>query len=65
MDGVTARESRIEQERRAWVERQERFKDLGEEYERRLAAAPSAEVRRHLQQGFSEKAEGASAGRRT
>jgi len=49
MDGVTARESRIEQERRAWAERQERFKDLGEEYQRRLAAAASPEERRQLQ----------------
>jgi hypothetical protein len=55
MDGPTTRESRIEQEQRAWVERQERFKDLGEEYERRLAAAASPEERRHLQQWFSEK----------
>lgn len=55
MDGVTARESRIEQERRDWVERQERFKDLGEEYERRLAASASPEERRQLQQWFSEQ----------
>ena len=48
-------ESPTAQERRAWVERQERFKDLQEEYERRSAAASSPEERRQLAQAFSEQ----------
>jgi len=55
MEDVAAGESPIEKERRAWIERQERFKDLNEEYERRLAAAASPEERRQLQRWFSEE----------
>jgi hypothetical protein len=50
---VNIEESRTARERRAWVERQERFKDLQEEYERRSAAASSPEEKRQLAQVFS------------
>ncbi len=45
-------ESRIEQERRSWTERQQRFKDLEEEFQRNLAATTDAEERRALKQKF-------------
>ncbi len=48
-----ARESRKELERRGWVERQERFKDAEEAYQRDLAAAPP-ESRRAITQAFSD-----------
>lgn len=51
---MTRPESRIEQERRARVERQERFKDLQEDYERRLPSCPPDE-RRQLKQWFSDE----------
>jgi hypothetical protein len=53
--GCQIRESQTARERRAWVERQERFKDLQEEYERRSAAASTPEERRQLAQAFSEQ----------
>ena len=49
---MASTESRIEEERRAWVERQQRFKDLEEEHQRRLAAATTPEERRALSQDF-------------
>lgn len=52
---VNIEESQIARERRAWFERQEQFKDLQEEYERRSAAASSPEERRQLAQAFSEQ----------
>jgi hypothetical protein len=52
---VSIEESPAARERRAWVERQERFKDLQKEYELRSAAAPSPEERRQLAQVFSEQ----------
>lgn len=51
---AAARESPKELQRRAWVERQERFKDANEEYERDLVAA-RPEDRRALTQAFSDK----------
>jgi hypothetical protein len=55
MPTVSIGGSQSARERRAWVERQERFKDLQEEYERRSAAAASPEERRALAQRFSEQ----------
>jgi hypothetical protein len=55
MPFVNIEESQNARERRAWVDRQERFKDLQEEYERRSAAASSPEERRQLAQVFSQQ----------
>jgi len=52
---VNIQESQTARARRVWVERQERFKDLQEDYERRSAAASSPEERRQLAQVFSEQ----------
>jgi hypothetical protein len=52
---MNVRESQTARERRTWVERQERFKDLQEDYDRRSAAASSPEERRQLAQVFSEQ----------
>jgi hypothetical protein len=47
------KESRVEAERRAWVERHERFKDLQERYERQLPTVSDAEQRRKLAAEFA------------
>ena len=46
-------ESKIERERRSWVERQEKFRDAQEEYERQLAQAQTEIERRRLMDNFS------------
>ena len=46
-------ESAAEQARRAWVERQERFRDRGEEYDRSMTAAENQAARDRLMQDFS------------
>jgi hypothetical protein len=48
-------ESRIEKERRFWTERQQRFKDLEEEFQRNLAAAADPEEQRALKHEFGAK----------
>jgi hypothetical protein len=45
--------SKREQERRAWVARQEQFKDASEAYERDLAAARTVAEREAVQQSFA------------
>jgi hypothetical protein len=47
--------ARREQKRRSWIERQERWKDVEEEYERQSAAAASDEERQRLMEVFSER----------
>jgi hypothetical protein len=47
------RESKIEVERRDWVERHERFKDLQEQYERQRAASTDPDERRRLAEEFA------------
>jgi hypothetical protein len=47
------KESKIEVERRDWVERHERFKDLQEEYERQRAASTDPDERRRLAEEFA------------
>ena len=47
------KESKIEVERRDWVERHERFKDLQEQYERQRAATTDPDVRRRLAEEFA------------
>jgi hypothetical protein len=45
-------ESKVEMERRHWVERHEHFKDLQEQYERQRAATSDADERRRLAEEF-------------
>jgi hypothetical protein len=52
---MTNQESRVEQERRVWVERQERFKDVQETYEQDQAAATTREERKQLMQVFAKQ----------
>src|SRR5215216_5091579 len=47
------KESKTEMERRHWVERHERFKDLQEQYERQRAATSDADERRRLAEEFA------------
>ena len=49
------RESRVEAERREWVERHERFKDLEERYERQRAQSTDPAERRKLAEEFAAK----------
>jgi hypothetical protein len=67
--GVPRGESPKEQERRAWTERQQTFKDREEDFVRAKAAAATNEERRALSQDFAEyrrrhREEDVAAGRR-
>ena len=52
---MASRESPFEQERRSWVEREQRFKDLEEDFQRRIAAAETPEDIRELKHAFGEE----------
>jgi hypothetical protein len=52
---MASRESSVEQERRSWVEREQRFKDLEEDFQRRIAAAATPEDVRELKHEFGEE----------
>jgi hypothetical protein len=45
--------SKIEVERRAWVERQEEFKDMQEDYDRQVAAVTNPDKRREITMQFA------------
>ena len=55
MNPVASRESPVEQERRSWVEREQRFKDREEEFQRRIGAAATPEEVRELKLAFGEE----------
>lgn len=55
MNPMASRESPVEQERRSWVEREQRFKDLEEDFQRRIDAAATPEDVRELKHAFGEE----------
>jgi hypothetical protein len=55
MNPMASRESSVEQERHSWVEREQRFKDLEEDFQRRIAAAATPEDGRELKHEFGEE----------